>query len=43
MRKTVAVMADKNTENENEDDLEYGSQRKIIMDERLTLMWTTRK
>jgi hypothetical protein len=41
--KVVAVMADKITENENGDDLGYGSQRKNIMDERLTLMWTTRK
>jgi hypothetical protein len=39
----VAVMADKNTENENGDDLGYGSQRKNIMDEGLTLMRTTRK
>jgi hypothetical protein len=34
-------MADKNTE--NADDLGYGSQRKDIMDEKLTLMQTTRK
>jgi hypothetical protein len=36
-------MADKNTENKNEDDLGYGSQRKNIMDEGFTLMKTTRK
>jgi hypothetical protein len=36
-------MADKNTENKNEDDLRYRSQRKDIMDEGLTLMQTTRK
>jgi hypothetical protein len=29
--------------NERGDDLGYGSQRKNIMDEGLTLMWTTRK
>jgi hypothetical protein len=40
-RKTVAVMADKNTE--YEDDLKYESQRKNMMDEGLTLMQTTRK
>jgi hypothetical protein len=40
-RKTVALMADKNMENENGDDLGYGSQSKNIMDERLTVMWTT--
>jgi hypothetical protein len=36
-------MADKNTENEKGDNLGYGSQRKNIMDEGLTLMRTTRK
>jgi hypothetical protein len=36
-------MADKNTENKNGDDLGYGSHRKNIMDEGLTLMGTTRK
>jgi hypothetical protein len=41
-RITVAVMADMNTENENGDDLGYGSQRKNIM-EGLTLMLKTRK
>jgi hypothetical protein len=34
-------MADKNMENENGADLEYGSQRKDIMDEELTPMRTT--
>jgi hypothetical protein len=36
-------MADKNTENDNRDDLGYGSQRKDIMDEGLTPMQMTRK
>jgi hypothetical protein len=36
-------MVDKNTENENGGDVGYGSQRKHIMDEELTLMQTTRK
>jgi hypothetical protein len=36
-------MVDKNTDNENRDDLGYGSQRKNIMDEGLTLMRTTQK
>jgi hypothetical protein len=40
-RKTVAAMADNNTENENGDDLRYGPQRKNIMDK--GLMRTTRK
>jgi hypothetical protein len=36
-------MADKNAENENADDLVYGSQRKDIMNEGLTPMRTTQK
>jgi hypothetical protein len=36
-------MADKNTENKNGDNLGYGTHRKNIMDEGLTLMRTTRK
>jgi hypothetical protein len=36
-------MAEKNTENENGDDLGYGSQKKEIMDQGLTPMRTTRK
>jgi hypothetical protein len=39
----INIMADKNTEHENGDDLGYGSQRKDIMDEGLTPMRTTRK
>jgi hypothetical protein len=42
-RKTVAVIADKNTEKENGDNLGYGSQRINKMDEGLTLVPTTRK
>jgi hypothetical protein len=36
-------MADKNTEKENREDFGFGSERKKIMDEVLTLMRTIRK